>query len=312
MHRDQLDAALAARLVAAQFPEWADLPVRPVAVNGWDNRTFRLGDTMTVRLPTHERYVAAIDKEQTWLPRLAPHLPLPIPVPLALGAPAADYPWPWSVRRWIDGHLATRDRVTDHVAFGRDLAGFLVALVGVDPSGGPAAGTHSFFRGAPLTVYDGETRAALATLGTRVDGPAALGVWTAALDAPWTGEPVWFHGDVASGNLLVDDAGQLAAVLDFGTCGVGDPACDLVLAWTLLDGPGRAALRAAMPADDAMWARAAGWALWKALITIAAPDADPQTAAAATETMSAVLADHPRARARRGLRCGAAPPAAAP
>jgi len=144
MHRDAITAELVARLVAEQFPRWAGLPVVPVPESGWDNRTFRLGDGLIARLPTAECYVAAVAKEHTWLPRLAPRLPLPIPVPIALGSPGAGYPWPWSVRRWLDGRPAAADRIADPVAFARDLARFLVALSGVDAAGGPAAGAHSF------------------------------------------------------------------------------------------------------------------------------------------------------------------------
>jgi aminoglycoside phosphotransferase (APT) family kinase protein len=292
MHRDRIDSALVARLVAAQFPEWADLPVVPVEPAGWDNRTFRLGAEMTLRLPSAEGYVPSVEKEQTWLPRLAAQLPLPIPVPLALGRSADDYPWPWSVRRWIDGRPAHRDLITDLTGFARDLAGFLVALQRCDTAEGPTAGAHSFFRGATLAVYDTETRAAIATLGPRVNGRLATAVWDAALAATWTGTPVWFHGDIAAGNLLIDGDGRLAAIIDFGTCGVGDPACDLVIAWTLLDGCGREAFRSSMPADDAMWARGRGWALWKSLITVAAPDAGAEDAAQAGQVIDEVLAEH--------------------
>jgi aminoglycoside phosphotransferase (APT) family kinase protein len=275
--------------VAEQFPRWAGLPVVPVPESGWDNRTFRLGDGLTARLPTAECYVAAVAKEHTWLPRLAPRLPLPIPVPVALGSPGAGYPWPWSVRRWLDGRPAVVDRITDPVAFARDLARFLVALWGVDAAGGPAAGAHSFHRGGALAVYDEETRAALATLGPQVD-PAAAQMWDDAVAATWTGAPVWFHGDVAEGNLLVDEAGRLAAVIDFGTSGVGDPACDLVIAWTLFDGPSRAAFVEDVGQDATMWARARGWALWKALITVAASDAAPRHVAGARRTLARLLA----------------------
>lgn len=289
--RDAITAELATRLVAQQFPAWADLPVVPVAESGWDNRTFRLGDTMTVRLPTAEYYVAAVEKEHMWLPRLAPHLPLPIPMPLALGAPESEYPWPWSVRRWIDGRPATEERIADLAVFADDLARFLVALWSVDARGGPAAGAHSFYRGGDLAVYDEETRAALATLGPQVDATAASAVWEEALAAGATHGPVWFHGDVAAGNLLVDDAGALSAVIDFGTSGVGDPACDLVIAWTLFDGPSREVFRRRTALDEATWARAAGWALWKSLITLAAPDATPADRAGAGRTLDRVLAD---------------------
>ncbi len=292
MHRDAIDAALAAQLVAEQFPEWADLPVVPVDQPGWDNRTFRLGDTMSVRLPSAAAYVASVDKEHTWLPRLAPQLPLPIPVPLALGAPGGEYPWPWSVRRWLDGRASSRERIRDLVAFARDLAGFLVALQSIDASGGPVAGAHCFHRGGSLRVYDAETHDAIAALGPRVDGATAEAVWQAALDATWTGAPVWFHGDIASGNLLLDDDGDLSAVIDFGTCGVGDPACDLVIAWTLFDGESRAEFRRLMPADDAMWARARGWALRKALITIDNPYAGPWVADESARVAKEVLTEH--------------------
>jgi aminoglycoside phosphotransferase (APT) family kinase protein len=285
MDRDAITAALAARLVAEQFPAWGHLPVVPVAESGWDNRTFRLGDTLSVRLPTAEWYVAAVAKEHTWLPRLAPHLPLPIPVPVALGAPGAGYPWPWSVRRWIEGRPAADDRIADPVAFADDLARFLMALWGVDSGGGPAAGAHSFHRGGALTVYDAETRAALDALGPRVDRTAATRMWEAALASPFTGPPVWFHGDVAVGNLLVDAAGRLSAVIDFGTSGVGDAACDLVIAWTLFDGAARARFVGAVGQDPGTWARARGWALWKALITLAALDAEHRHAKGARKTL---------------------------
>ncbi|GIF66464.1 aminoglycoside phosphotransferase [Asanoa ishikariensis] len=262
-----IDVALVRRLVAEQFPQWAGLPVSPVAVGGNDNRTFHLGDEMSVRLPSAEGYVASVEKEQRWLPVLAPHLPVPIPAPLAQGRPGAGYPWPWSVNQWLDGTTAGPDTVTDQTEFAVDLAGFLTALQAVDTGGEPAAGRHSFWRGAGLAHYDDETRKAIAALDGRIDAAAATVEWDAALDAQWRAKPVWFHGDVAAGNILVRD-GRLAAVIDFGTCGVGDPACDLVIAWTFFGGPAREAFRKALNVDDATWQRGRGWALWKALITI--------------------------------------------
>ena len=109
--RPHLDVSLVRRLVATQFPEWAGLPVKPVEPGGWDNRTFHLGEHMSVRLPSAARYVLQVEGEHQWLPILAPQLPLPIPVPLAMGRPADGYPWPWSVYRWIDGETATIGRV---------------------------------------------------------------------------------------------------------------------------------------------------------------------------------------------------------
>jgi aminoglycoside phosphotransferase (APT) family kinase protein len=290
----RIDEALVARLVATQFPHWADLPIRPVRFDGWDNRTFHLGDRMTVRLPSSAAYVLQVEKEHRWLPLLAPVLPLPIPAPLAKGAPGEGYPWPWSVYRWLDGETAAAGRIADLAGFATALGRFLVALKQADASGGPPAGPHNFFRGGPLTVYDAETRQAIAALGSRIDGAAATAVWDAALAATWHGDPVWFHGDISTGNLLVQD-GRLSAVIDFGTSGVGDPACDLVIAWTRFDGDSRAAFRAALPSDRATWARGRGWALWKALIVSAqlpGTTPDPVEAETSRRVIDAVLAEH--------------------
>ncbi|HZX03295.1 aminoglycoside phosphotransferase family protein [Kribbella sp.] len=269
LHQDGragIDAALVQRLIAQQFPQWADLPVTPVAVDGWDNRTYRLGTGLTARLPTAASYVAAVDKEHTWLPRLAPELPVEIPDAVAKGEPGFGYPYPWAVRAWISGETASPETVDDLDQFARSVAAFILALQRVDASDGPPAGAHSFYRGASLEHYHGETVDALAVLKDRIDSDLAATVWEAALAATWDGPPVWFHGDISHGNLLVRD-GRLSAVIDFGTSGVGDPACDLVIAYGFFSGSSRAAFREAVAQDDAMWARARGWALWKALIT---------------------------------------------
>jgi aminoglycoside phosphotransferase (APT) family kinase protein len=198
----------------------------------------------------------------------SPLLPVPIPVPLAKGEPGSGYPFRWSIRRWLDGHTASSDTVSDLPGLATSVAEFILALQRIDATGGPQAGAHSFYRGASLAHYDDETRRSLAELRGRVDTERASAVWDAALAATLGDPPVWFHGDIASGNLLVRD-GRLAAVIDFGTSGVGDPACDLVIAWTLFSGDSRKAFRDSVGQDAATWARARGWALWKALITLA-------------------------------------------
>ncbi|MBA2595357.1 MAG: aminoglycoside phosphotransferase family protein [Chloroflexia bacterium] len=287
-----IDVALVRQLIATQFPRWADLPVTPVAEGGWDNRTFHLGAHMTVRLPSAAAYSLQVEKEQRWLPKLAPRLPLPIPVPLAMGRPGAGYPWPWSIYQWLDGEIATTDRIANLSQFAANLSQFLVALQRVDATGGPPPGPHNFFRGGPLTVYDAETRQALETLESAIDTGAAAAVWEAALAATWHGAPVWFHGDVSAGNLLVK-GGTLSAVIDFGTSGVGDPACDLSIAWTFFAGESREMFRAALPLDTATWARGRGWTLWKALITLAAlPGTNALAVSESQRVLHAVLADH--------------------
>jgi len=289
-----IDASLVTTLIASQFPRWSDLPIAAVRFDGWDNRTFRLGDDMSVRLPSAAGYSGQVDKEHRWLPVLAPLLPLPIPVPIAMGAPGAGYPWRWSVYRWIDGSIASHGRIDDHNDFATTLGKFLAALQQIDSSDGPPPGPQNCFRGGPLKTYDAETRRSIVALAGRIGTEAATDVWDAAMASTWEGSPVWFHGDMASGNLIVDD-GRLSAVIDFGCSGVGDPACDLTIAWTFLAGGSREAFRAVVPADEGTWARGRGWALWKALIQLVEHiDSNPAEAARARQVIDEVLADHDR------------------
>jgi aminoglycoside phosphotransferase (APT) family kinase protein len=261
-----ITTSLVADLVAAQFPAWAGLPLRELT-GGFDNRTFRLGDELTVRLPSGQAHAAQVDKEHRWLPVLAPHLPVPIPESIARGEPSDLFPWPWSVRRWLPGELASRVRDDDLVAFASDVAGFLSCLAGIGPAGGPPPGAHNFYRGGSLSVYDAQTRDRIAYLGTRIDGGRATAVWDAAMATNWDRPPVWIHGDVTPANMLAE-RGRLSAVLDFGGCAVGDPACDLAIAWTAFTGRSRDTFGAELALDEGTWDRARGWALWKALNTM--------------------------------------------
>lgn len=288
----EIDVPLVRGLIAEQFPEWAGLDVRPVANGGWDNRTFHLGDTMSVRLPSAERYVAQVEKEYRWLPVLAPQLPLPVPVPLGLGRPGDGYPWPWSVYAWIAGDRSSLRTIADLTVFAEDLADFLLALWKVDASDGPPAGTYNFFRGGALEVYDAETRRSIRGLADQIDVPLITEIWELALASTWKNSPIWMHGDVSEGNLLVRD-GQLAAVIDFGNSGIGDPACDLVIAWTLFDEPAARAFRKRVGLDAETWERARGWCLWKALITVAGePGTNPLVKEQHRHWIDRIVADH--------------------
>jgi aminoglycoside phosphotransferase (APT) family kinase protein len=256
-----------------------------------------------VRLPSADAYVAQIEKEHRWLPVLARQLPLPIPEPVAKGRPDDRFPRPWSIYRWIEGDPARTDRIADLTELAADLAGFLAALYAIDGRGGPLAGAHSFFRGGPLDTYDEQSRASIERLADDVDVEAATELWEAALAGTWTRAPVWVHGDVAASNLLVTE-GRLRAVIDFGCSAVGDPACDLVMAWTFFSGESAEVFRSGLPFDDATWGRARGWALWKALITLAGEKDGGEDADATArrvgwrigprEIIDLVLADHAR------------------
>jgi len=293
----RIDADLVRRLVAGQFPEWAGLPVTPVAKAGWDNDTYRLGDALTVRLPRYERWIGQVEREQTWLPRLAPQLPLAVPEPVAQGEPAEGYPYPWSVLRWLDGEPATTAALPDPRRVALDLAAFLAALQRIDADGGPPPQWSNGFRGCALDdprdspVVASRIAGMIAALDGVVDTAPISAAWEAALAAPpWDGPPVWVHGDPAPGNLLVRD-GRLAAVIDFGTLAVGDPAVDLIAAWQFVAPEACAEFRAALGVDDATWARGRGWAVSVALIALPYyRDTNPALVAQSWRTLRELLA----------------------
>jgi aminoglycoside phosphotransferase (APT) family kinase protein len=297
MHVDEadIDDALVRRLLAAQFPQWSQLPIERCRSAGTDNAIYRLGDELCLRLPRIPAARGQVDKEQQWLPKLAPHLPLAIPAPLAMGTPAQGYPWNWSVYRWLEGENATIERIADPSEAATDLARFIAALRRIDPTGGPQPGRHNFFRGVPLALRDPFTRDAIDRLHGILDTGAATAAWEAALQAPaWQGAPVWIHGDLQSGNLLTQ-RGRLSAVIDFGGLAVGDPACDLIVAWNLFTGEARDAFRAALSVDDATWARGRGWALSTGLVALPYYlETNPVLAGISRRGIDEVLVDHER------------------
>lgn len=267
MSRIKINGSLVSRLITQQFPQWAGLPINSVKDDGHDNRTFHLGPEMSVRVPSGPRYAAHVAIEHEWLSRIAPHLPLPIPEPVGKGIPGAGYPWPWTINRWIEGDTASVEGIHDLDGFATDLAEFLNALQEIDATGAPSPGKVNFFRGGDLSEYDAQTRKCIKTLGAVLDGDRAISKWEEALSAKAVCSPVWVHGDIAPGNLLVR-GGRLCAVIDFGQLAAGDPSCDLAIAWTFLTGSERRCFREALRIDEATWIRGQGWALWKALITL--------------------------------------------
>lgn len=260
-----IDTDLVEKLIAHQFPQWAHLAVRPVEKSGWDNRTFRLGDELLVRLPSAVCYAPQVEKEQRWLPYLAPFLPVAIPVPVALGNPQENYPWHWSVYTWIQGTPMLQDSTDALCQYAYEIAQFLKALHQIPTKGGPAAGAHNFYRGGDLLVYSAEFFDALAILKNELPAEEARFLWEAALKSSWKKAPVWVHGDLAPANLLVNQ-GHITAVIDFGLCAVGDPACDLALAWTFFWGESREVFRSELLFDSETWMRGRAWVLWKTVI----------------------------------------------
>lgn len=256
---------LAKKLIFEQFPQWSHLEIKPVKNSGHDNRTFHLGDDLTIRLPSGKEYEPQIQKEAKWLPVLAQHLSLPITAPVAKGKPTPEYPLAWSINRWLVGETVTHTNV-DLQKFAIELARFLKELEAINAENGPQAGAHNFYRGGDLAVYIEEFEQALTQLPAGPQRNHYQDIWTTALATKWEKKPVWVHGDIAVGNLLVND-GHLSGVIDFGILGTGDPACDLVMAWTFFDSKTRKAFKEEMGLDDTTWQRGKAWALWKALIT---------------------------------------------
>lgn len=284
----EINSGLVGKLIKSQFPQWGDLPICSVEKSGHDNRTFHLGNEMTVRLPSGKAYEPQVEKELLWLPKLKPYLSFAISSPIAKGNPSEDYPFHWSVNKWIDGDTASYDNVKDLNQFARDLAKFLKELQAIDATNGPLAGEHNFFRGASLSVYNEEIQRALINLKDIFQTDKLSEIWSAALQSKWEEKPVWVHGDVAVGNLLVKD-GRLCGVIDFGILGTGDPACDYVIAWTFLDQESRSRFRSALECDEDTWNRAKGWALWKALIVYDKDDENSDMSTGARYTINEIL-----------------------
>jgi aminoglycoside phosphotransferase (APT) family kinase protein len=286
----RIDVPLVRRLIAAQFPQWASLAVEPVESAGWDNAIFRLGSDLTVRLPRRHVSAEHVTNEHHWLAVLAPHLPLAVPVPLGLGVPGDGYPWHWTVCPWLTGELAALTPVADLGRAAMSLARFIRALQAIDPAGGSV---HEF-RGLSLAAHDHSARASAAVLQTNLDIAPLLEVWEAALAVPaWSGRPVWMHGDLHPANFLVEGR-ELSAVIDFGLLGVGDPACDLVVAWTYLSAEARDVFRSVLAVDNVTWSRGRGWALQFGLRAAAYSADNPVLGDIGRYTVAEVLADAKR------------------
>lgn len=256
---------LARKIIAEQFPEYASLPIVDVEKQGHDNRTYRLGRHMLIRMPTAKTYALKVPKEQELLPGLATRLSVSIPAPIKMGKPSVDYPYPFSIYKWLSGKsinlLTLTDQEKEQLAF--DLAKFLKELQSINDIEGPDPGQHNWWRGDHVSVYDKGTREQIAELVEIMDVTRALALWNQACATKWNKQPIWIHGDFAIGNILMD-GGKLSAVIDFGGAAVGDPACDLVIAWTYLSGKAREIFMSKMDMDQDTWLRARAWALWKA------------------------------------------------
>jgi len=286
MHEDELELGeeLVRRLLAEQFPGWAELPLQRIEPSGTDNAVFRLGDELSVRLPRRDGSTEPGSRELDWLPKLAPQLPLEVPVPLAQGRPGVGYPWFWEIHSWLEGETVPVEEI-DAIQAARDLARLVRALQRIEPSAAAPPG-----RGVALAERDSTVRDWLGRLDC---DPRVTAVWERALAAPpWDGPPVWHHGDLDVRNWLVRE-GRISGVIDWGLVGVGDPACDVMVAWKLHSPVARDSFREALPADDATWERARGWAVSQAVGALAyyTPENNPSLYAEAEAWLALVLSE---------------------
>lgn len=251
-------------LVADQFPQWSDLPLRRVRSTGTVHAIYRVGDELAVRLPLLEQWAPDLDREVEWVTRFGAELPIEVPVPVAVGQPGSGYPVPWMIVKWIEGENATFRTLIDLGDAARRLGEVVRVLRGIDTDGVDFA----HYKGSPLATRDAATRLAVDQVADEFDSGELVRAWEDALQASdWAGPPAWFHSDLHSGNLLARD-GRLVAVIDWGDCAVGDPAIDAIAGWWLFDAESREVFREAAGFDDETWSRGRGWALSVALVAL--------------------------------------------
>ncbi len=263
--KKEIDIQLVEKLVRSQFPKWNSHPIKPVQLSGTGNYSFRLGDSMIIRLPRTPRHAQQVEKEYTWLPKIKSYLPLPIPEVLGVGKPGEGYPWNWVIYNWFEGEPLASSPVSDLKLLAEDLAHFFSKLHNIDFKEGPLPGIQGSNRGGPLTDHDLEMRAGIATLKKRMDVSKVVAIWEKALKAPKQTTPIWIHGDVSSSNILVQN-GRLSAVIDFGQLTRGDPAYDFACAWIFLDKEARRHFRKILNIDDDTWARSHAWGLRRTVV----------------------------------------------
>ena len=288
MHADEVEvsALLVQQLVESQLPNLSDLDVCRIDSIGTVNAMFRLGSDLCVRLPINPGWADDLNRELLWLDHLRPHLPLSIPEPVATGDPGLGYPFRWAVYRWLEGSVYSEELIADETESAKSLASFIRDLQRIDASGAPASGRP------PLRELDAATRWAIEAIGESDPDSPLTDAWEISLATPaWDGVPVWRHCDLLPSNLLLDE-GHLNAVIDFGSVGIGDPAADVIAAWTVFGSSGRAAFREQLDIDSTTWDRARGFALHQALLIIPYySTSNPDFAAMARRAVREILSE---------------------
>jgi len=266
MHKNELeiDELLVHALLKNQCPHWANLPLKTILSSGTDNALFRLGNEYVVRLPRIDWATESINKEYEWIPKIAEFMKTPLSEPVFKGRPDKSYPWSWIVAKWNEGHNPHYEHENEYELLAKDLACFLNELHGIGLPKGPSSR-----RGISLKERDVETQKAIGELERDIDVSSVTSLWNQLSNTPsWNKEPVWVHGDFLPGNILVQN-NRLSAVIDFSDVGIGDPACDLIIAWSLFKPHSIKIFRNNLEhIDNDTWERGRGWALSIALIML--------------------------------------------
>lgn len=297
LHSDEVNInnKIVRQLLTQQFPEFTHLKLESVYPEGTDNKLYKLGDDKVIRMPRMERSAINIKKESQWLSQLVPLLPIAIPEPLAQGQPSINYPFPWLICQWLEGRNPDKENELNYDQAAVDLGNFIVSMQKINFPDAPACS-----RGQPLSTRDQETRKSIKLLDNTFNIGLLTKIWESLLTTPkWQGRPTWIHGDLHPGNLL-SQSGRITAVVDFGSVGVGDPACDLMAAWTLLTTETRENFRTIIQADDPTWRRGCGWALHFGIVAYPYyKDTNPTLADIAKRTLSEVLVDYEHSKLDR-------------
>jgi len=263
---------LAKNMLEEQFPQFKDLEITDIKIGGWDNKVFRLGDDKLIKMPIAKKYEIQIDTTFHWLPKLANHLPFKIPQPLGRGKPSPAYPFKWAIYNWIEGDTVFESKNIDGEKFADDLVTFIKDLHKINIDNAPAPSIHNFYRGGDLRIYDTEIIASISALKGKIDYRKAMQIWEKSIASQYHDSPLWIHGDLSLGNILLEE-GQIKAIIDFGMIAAGDPACDLAVAYNIFTADVREEFIIKMDMKKDVWDRAKGWALWKSLISFANPKA---------------------------------------
>lgn len=256
LHDDEvdIDIKIVRKLLDEQFPQYKQEELMSMRTSGTDNRMFNLGSDKLVRLPRTEGAVASLEKEALWLPQIGPKLPIEVPIPIHTGKSSKEYPFPWLICPFLEGASPNNSNPLDQEQAVLDLAKFIKQMQKLNTKNAPTCS-----RGQHIKIRDNTVKKYIPLLKEEYDISLLSEIWDSVINTPeWKGLSYWIHGDLHEGNIL-SKKGKIIAVVDFGLCGVGEPSCDYMCAWTLLGKESREKFKSLLNPDPSCWKRGLGW-----------------------------------------------------